>query len=99
METTKKFDKKVLTVEISGHVDATTAPELEKLVQEEVAKAESIIFDFAKVEYISSAGLRVLLSTHKAMTGKGGEFVIQNVTGDVRNILDMTGFSGFLTIK
>lgn len=99
MELTKEFDKKTLTISISGHIDATTAPELEKMAKEEFNKCEKMIFDFTKVEYISSAGLRVLLSSHKLMASKGGELIIRNVIGDVRNILDMTGFSGFLTIK
>lgn len=99
MELTKQLDKKTLTVLISGHIDATTAPDLEKMAKEEFNNCDTMVFDFAKVEYISSAGLRVLLSTHKLMASKGGELVIKNVIGDVRNILDMTGFSGFLTIK
>lgn len=99
METTKTLEKKVLKVEISGHIDATTAPVLEKLVAEDVAKAEKIIFDFAKVEYISSAGLRVLLGTHKLMASKGGELIIENVQQEVKNVLEMTGFLSFLQVK
>lgn len=99
METTKQIDGKVLNLSISGHIDATTAPELEKIVSADVAKVEKIVFDFEKVEYISSAGLRVLLSIHKAMSSKGGEFVLEHVSGDVKNVLEMTGFLSFLKVR
>ena len=99
METTKQIDGKVLNLSISGHIDATTAPELEKIVNADVAKVEKIVFDMANVEYISSAGLRVLLSVHKAMSSKGGEFVLENVSNDVKNVLEMTGFLSFLKVR
>ena len=99
METTKQIDGKVLNLSISGHIDATTAPELEKIVSGDVAKVDKMVFDFEKVEYISSAGLRVLLSVHKSMSSKGGEFVIENVSSDVKNVLEMTGFLSFLKVR
>lgn len=99
MEITKKIEKDILTVEVVGHVDATTAPELEKLVQQEGPNVKQIVFDFSKVEYISSAGLRVLLGTHKLMVAKGGSFLLKGVQKDVKNILEMTGFLGFLQVK
>lgn len=99
METEKILEKESLTVKVSGHVDATTAPALEKLVAEDANKVTKIVFDFARVEYISSAGLRVLLGTHKLMASKGGEFVLENVTEDVKSILEMTGFLGFLKVR
>ena len=99
METTKQIDGKVLNLTISGHIDATTAPELEKIVSGDLAKVEKVVFDFEKVEYISSAGLRVLLSVHKSMASKGGEFILTNVSTDVKNVLEMTGFLSFLKVK
>lgn len=99
METEKILEKKSLTIKVSGHVDATTAPTLEKLVAEDANKVDHIVFDFEKVEYISSAGLRVLLGTHKLMASKGGDFVLEKVQDDVRTILEMTGFLGFLQVK
>ena len=99
METTKQIDGKVLNLSISGHIDATTAPELEKIVGADIAKVEKVNLDFSKVEYISSAGLRVLLSIHKTMSGKGGELLLLNVTSDVKNVLEMTGFLSFLQVK
>ena len=99
METTKEINGKVLNLAISGHIDATTAPELEKIVMADIAKVEKVVLDFEKVEYISSAGLRVLLSFHKTMSGKGGELLLVNVASDVKNVLEMTGFLSFLKVK
>lgn len=99
METTKQIDGKVLNLSISGHIDATTAPELEKIAMADASKVEKMVFNFEKVEYISSAGLRVLLSIHKTMSSKGGEFVLENVSGDVKNVLEMTGFLSFLKVR
>ena len=99
MELKKEINGNTLNVSICGHVDATTAPELEKSVAGDAAKVNKIVFDFEKVEYISSAGLRVLLSIHKLMSSKGGEFILTNVSGDVKNVLEMTGFLSFLKVK
>lgn len=99
METVKEITGNTLTLTISGHIDATSAPALEKIVNENSAAVEKMIFNFDKVEYISSAGLRVLLATHKTMTSKGGDFTIVGVNNDVRNILEMTGFMSFLKVK
>lgn len=99
MELVKELNGNAFTLTIKGHVDAATAPDLEKVAMEEGAKVEKMVFDFSGVEYISSAGLRVLLQSHKLMSSKGGEFIVQNLTDDVKEILEMTGFSGFLTIK
>ena len=86
-----------LTIEIEGRVDTVTAPELEKMIGESSDKAESLLLDFAKVEYISSAGLRVLLSAHKAMSKKGG-MKIKNAGEDIMEIFEVTGFTDILNI-
>ena len=86
-----------LTIAIEGRVDTVTAPELEKSVNESIDSVESIVLDFAKVEYISSAGLRVLLSTHKSMMKKGGMKIV-NAGEDIMEIFEVTGFSDILTI-
>ena len=99
METTKEINGKVLNLSISGHIDATTAPDLEKIISEDVSNVQKIVLDFENVEYISSAGLRVLLSTHKAMSTKGGELEIVHVSQDVKNVLEMTGFLSFLKVR
>lgn len=84
--------------EISGRIDTNTSPELEKAVSEIINDSNSIVFDFKGVEYISSAGLRVLLMTHKTMSKKGG-FTVTNPATDIMEIFEVTGFSDILNIK
>lgn len=98
MEIIKHENGKVLELEVLGHINASSAPELESAVKEECGKYDKIVFDFYGVEYISSAGLRVILYTHKTMASKGGSFVIKNLRDDVRAILEMTGFLGFIKV-
>lgn len=86
-------------VAISGRIDTTNAAELEKAVAPLWEKEKAaVIFECKDMEYISSSGLRVLLKTHKTLTGKGGTFAIRNLVREVRNIIDLTGFSKILTI-
>jgi len=94
----KKMNGNELTVELSGRLDTTTAPELEADLKSSLDSAESLIFDFEKLEYISSAGLRVLLSTHKVMSRKGGMKII-HVNEVVQEVFDVTGFSDILTVE
>ena len=71
---------------------------LEASVKESIEGIESLVFDFAKLEYISSAGLRVLLSTQKTMN-KQGDMVVKNVSDEVKEIFEVTGFADILTIE
>lgn len=82
---------------LEGRLDTTTAPDLEAVISEK-KDASEIEFDFSKLEYISSAGLRVLLSTQKAMNAKGGKMLIKNVSDDVLEVFEITGFVDILTI-
>ena len=75
-----------------------TSPELEKELNSSMDAAESLTLDFSRLDYISSAGLRVLLSAHKAMSRKGG-LKITNVNEIVREVFDVTGFADILTIE
>ncbi|MDO4755438.1 MAG: STAS domain-containing protein [Parabacteroides sp.] len=85
---------------IEGRVDTITAPNLEKQIEPIWEEAEkTIIFDCANLNYISSSGLRVILSTHKKVTAKGGKFILRNLTNEVRSVMDLTGFSRILTIQ
>ena len=86
------------TIEIVGRLDTTTAPDLDKTINEDVADTENLVLDFKKLEYISSAGLRVLLSSQKKMQ-KLGTMKLTNVCEDVMEVFEMTGFSDILTIK
>lgn len=87
-----------LTVALEGRLDTTTAPELEQALKESMDTATTLTLDFAKLEYISSAGLRVLLSAHKTMSKKGGMKVI-HVNEIVSEVFDVTGFADILTIE
>lgn len=96
IEKAKNANELVLALE--GRLDTTTAPDLEALLKEELDGVDSLVFDFAKLEYISSAGLRVILSAQKQMN-KQGKMVIKNVSSDVLEIFEITGFSDILTIE
>ena len=83
---------------LEGRLDTTTAPELEKALKDDLGSIDALTLDFSNLEYISSAGLRVLLSAHKAMSGKGG-MKVTNVSELVREVFDVTGFSDILVIE
>lgn len=86
-----------LTIAIEGRLDTSTAPQLDTFISENIDGVTSITFDFTDLSYISSAGLRSLLSTHKKMIGKG-EMTVTNVNDIVREIFEITGFSDILNI-
>ena len=98
MTITKKENGKSFTLSVEGRLDTLTSPELEKEINELSASAEALVVDFAKLEYISSAGLRVLLSAHKLFAKKSG-MTITNVSETVLDIFEVTGFKDILTIK
>ena len=86
-----------LVLVLEGRLDTMTAPSLEAELKHAVSGIKELIFDFAKLEYISSAGLRVLLSAQKVMS-KQGTMVIQNVNETVMEVFEVTGFADVLTI-
>ena len=94
----KAKDNDALTVALEGRLDTTTAPELEQSLKESMDAANELTLDFAKLDYISSAGLRVLLSAHKTMMKKGGMKVV-NANEMVKEVFEVTGFSDILTIE
>ena len=98
MEIKKINNAGTLNVAIIGRVDTTTSPALESELKAEFDSIDALILDFADVEYISSAGLRVLLSAHKAMSKKGG-VKLTNVSKDVMEIFEVTGFNDFMNIE
>ena len=81
-----------------GRIDTVTAPELEESLSKIPSTATSVTFDFSKVEYISSAGLRILLVAQKQMKKSGASMTISNISPTVRDVFDITGFSDILTI-
>lgn len=95
---TRKMNGTSLEIALEGRLDTMTAPELEQDLNASLDAANALTLDFTNLEYISSAGLRVLLTAHKAMSAKGG-MKIMNVNEIVREVLDVTGFSDILTIE
>ncbi len=87
-----------LTLKLEGRLDTTTAPELEAVIKENIAGVTNLEMDFAGLEYLSSAGLRVLLATQKTMN-KQGEMVIRNVNETINEVFEITGFIDILTIE
>ena len=98
MTITKNQNGTSLEIALEGLLDTMTAPELEAELNASMNGAETLTLDFSKLDYISSAGLRVLLSAHKAMSAKGG-MKVTNVNEIVREVFDVTGFADILTIE
>ena len=98
MEIKKTLEGEKLTVAISGRLDTTTAPELEEALKESMDGISELVIDFTETEYISSAGLRVLLSAQKTMN-KQGSMKVLNVNETIMEIFDITGFADILTIE
>ena len=96
VNTTKDGTK--VTVEIQGRLDTTTAPDLEKEMSAIWDEAAEMVIDIAELEYISSAGLRVLLAAQKKMNKKGG-MVVKNANESIMDIFEVTGFVDILTIQ
>lgn len=96
MEIKTKSEGSTLTISVSGRVDTVTAPELEAGLK--FGDAKCVVLDIAEVPYMSSAGLRLLLTSHKEMVAKGGEFKIVNVQPSVSEVLSITGFADILNI-
>ena len=94
----KKLEDKMLTVTLDGRLATTTAPQLEAELKSDLADVTSLVMDFEKLEYISSAGLRVLLSAQKIMN-KQGEMKLIHVNDVINEIFEVTGFSDILNIE
>lgn len=97
MTITNNQNGKDLTIALEGRLDTMTAPELEAELKESLNDADTLAFDLAKLEYISSAGLRVLLAAHKTMMNKGG-MQVKNANEIVREVFEVTGFADILNI-
>ena len=99
MEIKKELDGSKLVVTLSGRLDTTTAPDFEKELKSSLDGVKELTLDFAGLDYISSAGLRVLLSAQKLMNAAGGTMKIVGANDIVKEIFDVTGFSDILTIE
>ena len=99
MEIKKIVTDKILTVELSGRLDAVTSLDLDGELKKSFDGMDKIIFDLKDLNYIASAGLRILLKYQKKSEKEGLLMTIKNVQPEVREVLDMTGFSDFLNIE
>lgn len=97
MTINKNLNGTKLEMVLEGRLDTTTAPMLEAELKKSVEGITELTFDFAKLEYISSAGLRVLLAAQKVMN-KQGSMVIKNVNEVIAEVFEVTGFSDILTV-
>ena len=88
-----------LTMALEGRLDTMTAPELEQEVNSSLDGVTELIMDFEKLDYISSAGLRVLLSAHKLMAKQQGSMKVVHVNEIVMEVFEVTGFADILTIE
>lgn len=98
MKIEKRLNEKNLVIELEGRLDTTTAPQLEEELKNSLAGVTDLIIDLSKMEYISSAGLRVLLSAFKTMRNKG-KMKVTNANELVKEVFEVTGFSDFLPIE
>ena len=96
MQIEKKIEGEKLTLKVVGRLDTNTSPDLEAAIKLDGVK--EVLFDFAELEYIASAGLRILLSVQKAMMACGGSMTVANPNAMVKGVFEMTGLNGVLTI-
>lgn len=94
----KNLNGNTLTLAVAGRLDTTTAPDLEKELKVGLDGVDALVLDFEKLEYISSAGLRVLLSAQKTMSKRGG-MTVTHVNEMVMEVFEVTGFVDILTIE
>lgn len=98
MTINKKSEGEKLTLTLSGRLDTNTSPALEAELKRSVDGVKELIFDFSDVEYISSAGLRILLAAQKVMN-RQGSMKLTGVSAEVMEVFEITGFSDILTIE
>ncbi|HCI59900.1 STAS domain-containing protein [Ruminococcus sp.] len=100
MQIKTEINNSKLFISLSGRLDTITSPQLEEEINSiSLDKIEIIILDVKELEYISSAGLRLVLKVHKKMTAQGGQLKLINVNDMIMDIFDMTGMSDFLDIE
>lgn len=98
MKINKSINNETLTISVDGRLDTITSPELENEVTSSISGIKELVFDFNELDYISSAGLRVLLAAQKLMSEQGSMY-ITGCSEDILSIFEITGFSDILTIK
>ena len=99
MDIIKNYNEKELTIEVKDRIDTVTAPDFENEILDEMGKFDSLIIDFTNLEYISSAGLRVLIATQKKLKPENIPMTIINVNDTINEIFRMSGFDKILKIE
>ena len=94
-----KSNKKKVVLYVSGRIDTNTAPELEKYIADKLEGLKEMVLDFTKTDYISSAGLRVLLAAHKDLKKQKGRLIIKNPNDTIEEVFHITGFDQFMNIQ
>ena len=94
-----KKEERTLKLAMKGRLDTMTAPQLEEAFCNRPADIRHLIMDCSDLEYMSSAGLRVLLMAHKTMVGQGGTVIIRGANAEIKEVFAITGFSQILTIE
>ena len=99
MNISKNYNEKELTLSVEGRIDTITSQDLDNQINEELGNFDSLIMDFTDLEYISSAGLRLLIATQKKLKADNVPFVIKNVNDNINEIFRMSGFNKILKIE
>ena len=99
MNIKKNYNGKELTIEVGDRIDTVTAPDFENEIMDEMGKFDSLIIDFTDLEYISSAGLRVLIATQKKLKPENIQMTINNVNDSIKEIFRISGFDKILKIE
>ena len=98
MNITKKTEGKTLYVTLEGRLDTNSAPELEAAMNPELDSADNVVFDMKKLDYVTSAGLRIVLNAKKSVNGRG-EVMLRNVSPVIKEVFEITGFAAFLKFE
>lgn len=99
MEIGKTLDGDVMTMAVSGRLDAISSASFDGEVANVAAEVKTLVFDFAQLDFISSAGLRVIVNAYKTMKGRGGGVRVVHTNAVVMNVLKLTGMSSILPVE
>lgn len=93
-----KTDGNIVIISIEGSIDSKTAGDLQSQIMEKVSETNNVLLDLTKVDYVSSAGLRVLLMIYRQIKSKNGKVILVGVSEEIRDVMSMTGFINFFEI-
>ena len=99
MNILKSYNEKELTLSVEGRINSVTSKELDKGINDELGNFDSLIFDFANLDYISSAGLKVLIATHRKLNPENIPFIIKNANDVIMEVFRLSGVDRILEIQ